>query len=152
VQPIPVQYRKTTEHVKGSTVSAIPANSARLSILLVDDRSSVRDGLRMLLHTQPNFQIVGEAADGAEGVRLARTLEPDLVIMDVQMPELDGITATSEIVRTLPQCSVIILSIYDDEATRARATSAGADAFVAKYEAERMLIPAVEGVGWRLAA
>ncbi|MEX2080750.1 MAG: response regulator transcription factor, partial [Dehalococcoidia bacterium] len=87
--------------------------------------------------------VVGEAADGASAVFLAQQLRPDVVLMDVQMPGVDGITATSEICRRLEGTSVVVLSLYDDVHTRAKAKAAGAAAFVAKQHMDSGLVDAL---------
>lgn len=101
-------------------------------ILLVDDQPAVRQGLRLLLELETRVIVLGEAGTAAEALTLAADLRPDVVIMDVEMPGMDGIEATALLVAMLPQCSVIILTINDSSATRVRAMAAGARAFVEK--------------------
>jgi DNA-binding NarL/FixJ family response regulator len=87
-----------------------------IRILLVDDHSVVRQGLRMFLALDPELEVIGEAADGAEAVRMARELKPDVVLMDMLMPVMDGVTATAIIRRELPDTEVIALtSVLEDE-------------------------------------
>lgn len=104
-----------------------------IGVLLVDDRPTVRRGLRMWLEIEPEVSVVGEAADGEEAVSLAEKLRPDVVLMDVKMPGVDGIEATRKLQAVDPCIAVVILSLYDDTDTRARARNAGAAAFVAKH-------------------
>ncbi|HET6615580.1 MAG TPA: response regulator transcription factor [Dehalococcoidia bacterium] len=115
-----------------------------IRILLADDQPTVRKGLRMRLGLEPGLDIVGEAADGASAVSLARDLAPDIVLMDVEMPGLDGISATEQLKAEAPGCSVIVLTIHDDAQTRERARLAGAAAFVAKQEIDRSLLDAIK--------
>ena len=103
-----------------------------IKILLVDDQPAVRDGLRMRLELEPDLTIVGEACDGLEAVALAQTLVPDVVVMDVEMPGLDGIGATRQLRARTPSMAIVILSIHCDVATRERAREAGATTFVEK--------------------
>jgi DNA-binding NarL/FixJ family response regulator len=107
-------------------------------VLLVDDQPAVRQGLRLLLQLESRIVILGEAGSAAEALALAEVLRPDVVIMDVEMPGMDGIEATALLVAMLPQCSVIILTINGSAATRARAMSAGARAFVEKGRPEEI--------------
>jgi DNA-binding NarL/FixJ family response regulator len=103
-----------------------------IKILLVDDQPAVRDGLRMRLELEPDLAIVGEAGDGLEAVALAQALVPDVVVMDVEMPGLDGIGAARQLRAMTPSMAIVMLSIHCDVTTRARAREAGAIAFVEK--------------------
>ena len=114
-----------------------------IRVLLVDDQSIVRRALRVRFHLEPDLQVVGEASTGSEALTLAQALTPDVVLMDVEMPEMDGIAATAALHRVVPQCAVVILSIYDDAQTRGRAQAAGAVAFVEKRGATDALLSAI---------
>jgi DNA-binding NarL/FixJ family response regulator len=114
-----------------------------IRLLLVDDHAVVRRALRERLELEPDLELVGEAATGREAIDLAASVAPDVVLMDVEMPDLDGIQTTAELRRVLPRCSVVILSIHDDAQTRARALAAGAVEFVEKRGATQMLLAAV---------
>ena len=103
-----------------------------IRVLLVDDHSVVRQGLRMFLDLDPEFEIVGEAADGAEALRLARELKPDVVLMDLQMPGMDGITAMAAIRRELPGTEVVSLASVLEDASAIEAMRAGASGYVLK--------------------
>jgi two-component system response regulator NreC len=115
-------------------------------ILLADDHSLLREGLRLLLERQPEFAVVGEAGDGREAVRLAEELKPDVVVMDIAMPELNGIEATLRIVNGLPRTSVLILSMHHDESYVARALKAGARGYLLKDSLKADLLNAVQAV------
>jgi DNA-binding NarL/FixJ family response regulator len=114
-----------------------------IRVLLVDDQPVVRRGLRVLFRLEPDLQVVGEASTGTEALALAQTLTPDVVLMDIEMPEMDGIEATAALRRVVPQSAVVILSIHDDAQTRGRAQAAGAVAFVEKRGATDALLSAM---------
>lgn len=116
---------------------------ARLRILLADDHTIVRQGLRKILEAQPEWTVVAEAADGRETVRLANELQPDVVILDIGMPLLTGIEATRQIVRRLPSTGVVILSMHSDETYILQALQAGARAYLLKDSADTDLIHGV---------
>jgi DNA-binding NarL/FixJ family response regulator len=106
--------------------------SAPIRIVIADDHPVVRDGLRAVLGTQPDLEVVGEAATGAEAVSLAGSLAPDLVLMDLQMPELDGAAATVRLRDRHPDVHVLVLTTYDTDADIARAIEAGAIGYLLK--------------------
>ncbi len=101
----------------------------RIRILIADDHGIVRKGLRLQLEQNEAFEIVGEAAEGREAVRLSEELLPDVVIMDIAMPNLNGIQATAQLVKKNPQIAVIILSMYSDETYLTRTLAAGAKGY-----------------------
>ena len=103
-----------------------------IRVLLVDDHGVVRQGLHMFLGLDPEFEIVGEAADGAEALRLARELKPDVVLMDLLMPGMDGITATAAIRRELPDTEVVALTSVLEDASVIGAVRAGAIGYLLK--------------------
>ena len=114
-----------------------------IRVLLVDDQAVVRRGLRVLFHLEPDLQVVGEASTGTEALSLAQTLRPDVVLMDITMPGMDGIEATAALRGVVPQSAVVIQSISDDAQTRVRAQAAGAVAFVEKRGATEALLSAI---------
>ena len=114
-----------------------------IRLLLVDDQPTVRRGLGMRLHMEPDIQIVGEASTGKEALSMAQAHSPDVVLMDVEMPEMDGIEATTALRMADSPSAVVILSIHDDTHTRVRAQSAGAVAFVEKRGATDSLLAAI---------
>lgn len=118
----------------------------KLRILLADDHGVVRKGLRFLLETEPDLQVVGEAADGRQAVDMAGELRPDIVVMDIAMPRLNGIDATGQIVKQHPEIGVIMLSMYSDEEYLVRALTAGAKGYLLKDSAETDLVRAVHCV------
>lgn len=114
-----------------------------ITLLLVEDELLVRYGLRMWLDREANVTVVGEASDGAEAITLAQALLPDVVLMDISMPTMDGIAATDALRVMAPRSAVVLLSLYDDATTRARAYAAGATAFVGKQEGVKALQTAI---------
>jgi DNA-binding NarL/FixJ family response regulator len=117
-----------------------------LDILLVDDHKIMRDGLRAILRQSGEFQVVGEAENGSAAVQLARELKPHLILMDISLPGLNGIEATTEILRHQPDARIVILSMYDDEASVIQAIRSGARAFVLKKASDSDLIEALRTV------
>lgn len=119
---------------------------SNVRILLADDHGIVRKGLRFLLERQPGLEVVGEAQDGREAVRLAQELDPTIIVMDIAMPQLNGIDATAQIIKHNPKIGVIMLSMHADETYLVRVLSAGAKGYLLKDVAELDLIRAVETV------
>jgi two-component system response regulator NreC len=117
-----------------------------IRILLADDHVVMRSGLRLLLERQPNLQVVAEAADGQEAVRLAAAENPEVVIMDIAMPHLNGVEATRQIVSRNPETAVVILSMHSDESYVLRSLKAGARAYLLKDSAEADLIAAIHAI------
>jgi two-component system, NarL family, response regulator NreC len=118
----------------------------KLRILLADDHTVMRAGLRTLLERQPNLEVVGETENGRQTVELSASLKPDVLVMDVGMPILNGIEATKQIVDQCSTTSVVILSMHSDEAYVMRALKAGARAYLLKDSAAADLIGAIEAV------
>ena len=114
-----------------------------IRLLIADDHAVVRRGLRLFLDLQPDLEVVGEAADGHEAVAQAAELAPDVVVMDVTMPGLDGIAATRALREAVPGSAVVILTLHDDTATRSRALAAGAIALIAKHQPPNDLLAAI---------
>lgn len=117
-----------------------------IRVLLADDHGVVRKGLRLLLERHEGIEVVGEAADGREAVKLSEELGPNLVIMDIGMPQLNGIDATAKITRKDAAVGVIILSMHSDEGYIVRALGAGAKGYLLKDSAEEDLVRAVRVV------
>ena len=115
-------------------------------ILLADDHQLMRSGLRLVIEQQPDLTIVGEAADGREAVALAKSVRPDVAVMDISMPNLNGIEAAHQIIQSQPDIAVIVLSMHTDESYVLRALKAGAKGYLLKDSAEADLIAAVRAV------
>jgi DNA-binding NarL/FixJ family response regulator len=114
-----------------------------IRILLVDDQTMFRDGLRVLLSTQPDFQIVGEAADGEQAIRKAAALHPDVVLMDLRMPVLDGAAATRRLRAVQPDIRVIVLTTFDEDAAIFDGLRAGATGYLLKDAPTEKLYEAI---------
>ena len=116
------------------------------SILLVDDHKILRDGIRTILERTSDFQVVGEADSGSDAVSQSKRLQPDLILMDIGLPGMNGIDATSEVLRHSPDTRVTILSMYDDENSVVTAFRAGARAFLLKKASSSDLLDALRTV------
>jgi DNA-binding NarL/FixJ family response regulator len=114
-----------------------------IRVLLVDDEANVRQALTMRLGLEPDIEVVGAAPSGAEGIDMARELTPDVVLMDVSMAEMNGLSATDELHRLVPGVRVVMLTMMDDAPTRLMARFAGAAAFVGKHQPDEMLLNAI---------
>jgi DNA-binding NarL/FixJ family response regulator len=117
-----------------------------IRILLADDHNVMRRGLRLLLESQADFNVVGEAADGREAVAHAESMSPDVVVLDITMPNLSGIEAAQRIAAALPRAAIIFLSMHSDEGYVLRALKAGAKGYLLKDSAEGDLIEAIRAV------
>ncbi len=117
-----------------------------VSILIADDHGVLRAGLRSLLDAEPNFKVVGEAADGHETVRVAQELCPDLILLDISMPGLDGIEVTKIIKAKLPKTQILMLTAHEDHALLLEAIRAGASGYVVKRAVEPELTSAIGAV------
>jgi DNA-binding NarL/FixJ family response regulator len=119
---------------------------ASIRVVIADDHPVVRDGLSALLASVPSVTVAGLAADGREAVRLAVTLRPDVLVMDIQMPELSGVTATGEITRTAPEVAVLILTMFDDDDSVFAAMRAGARGYLLKDAQREEIVRAIQAV------
>ena len=118
----------------------------KLRILLVDDHDVVRRGLRSLVEAQVDWKVCGEAATGREAVQKAGRLKPNVVIMDITLPELNGLEATRQIRKATPETQVLILTVHESEELLAEALRAGAHACMLKSDAGRELVSAIEAL------
>ena len=117
-----------------------------IRIVIADDHTIMRSGLRLLLEREPDLKVIGEASDGRESVEMAVRLEPDVVVMDVGMPNLNGIEAARQIATRASGVRIAILSMHSDESYVMRALSAGARAYLLKDSAEADLIAAIRAI------
>jgi two-component system, NarL family, response regulator NreC len=117
-----------------------------IRIILADDHVVMRNGLRLLLERQQNFQVLAEAADGREAVSICEKLRPDVLVLDIAMPNLNGIEAARQVAAKLPHTAIVILSMHADESYVLRALKAGARAYLLKDSAEADLINAIRAV------
>jgi len=117
-----------------------------IRILLADDHNVLREGMRLLLERHPDFEVVGEASDGQETIAQVQHQHPDVVIMDIAMPNLNGIEATRRIVERSPRIGVVILSMHHDESYVIRSLKAGARAYLLKDALKTELITAIHAV------
>jgi len=115
-------------------------------IVLVDDHQLLRDGIRTILEHEPEFEVVGEAGSGAEAVQLCKQLNPDVVVLDIGLPGMNGIDAAAEITRHCSGSRIVMLSMFDDESTVIGAVRSGAHAFVLKKAAATDLLDALRTV------
>ncbi|MFZ3062200.1 MAG: response regulator transcription factor [Actinomycetota bacterium] len=118
----------------------------KTKILLAEDHTIVREGIRELLLKKPEFEVVGEAQDGREAVKLASSLKPDVILMDITMPTLDGLAATREIKKKHPEIKILILTIHDSEEYIYQILKYGADGYVLKEAAYEELVTAIGAV------
>jgi NarL family two-component system response regulator LiaR len=117
-----------------------------IRVLIADDHAMVREGMRRMFEREKDIEVVGEAGDGEEAVRLAEECKPDVAIMDISMPKLDGIEATKEIKKRCPSVTVLILSAYDDDQFVFALLEAGAAGYLLKSVRSREVIDAVRAV------
>lgn len=118
----------------------------KIRILIVDDHAEFRLGLRALLQSVPEVELVGEAEDGTQAVQQALTLQPDIILMDLQMPKLNGVDATRQIVYASPHIGVIMLTMYDDDDSVFAAMRAGARGYLLKGALKAEVLHTVQGV------
>ncbi len=119
---------------------------SKIRVLLADDHGIVRKGLRLLLEQEPDLEVVGEASDGREAVKYVEDNHADVAVIDVAMPQLNGIDAASQMMKTRPSLGVIMLSMYSDESYVLRALNAGAKGYLLKETADADLVRAIRAV------
>lgn len=140
----PIRATGRTKPVRARRNSTPPATAIRL--LLVDDHPVVREGLRSCLARHPQLTIVGEAASGEEALRLARRLKPDLVLMDINLPGINGLAAAARLRTTTPKARVLILSVHENREYVAEVARSGARGYILKDTAPAELVRAIEAV------
>jgi len=118
----------------------------KIRILLADDQELIRKGLTIILNHQPDLEVVGQAADGAEVIHLAKALRPDVILMDLKMPNVNGIQATRQIVSTQPRAQIIVLTTYDTDEWVFEAIRAGAVGYLLKDATTDTLVEAIRSV------
>lgn len=117
-----------------------------INILIADDHAIVRTGLRALLRSEPGLQLVGEATGGYEAIELVGKTRPDILILDLSMPDLDGIAVTRQLEPQYPDLRILILTVHEDEAMLREAIRAGASGYIVKHAAEAELIAAINTI------
>lgn len=122
------------------------AETLEITVLLADDHEVVREGLRLALLRSPHIRVVGEAPDGETAVSLAERRRPDVIVMDLRMPGMDGIEATEEIMRRLPDAKVLIFTAYSERALLQRGLESGARGYILKEAPHETLLRAIEKV------
>jgi DNA-binding NarL/FixJ family response regulator len=131
------------------SISGDTINVKAIRILLVDDQSSVRRGLAMRLQLESDITVVGEAEDGIAAVEAAQTLQPDVLVMDYEMPGMDGIQAAKTLADLGLESRVVMLSIHDNPSVKQAAAGAGVHAFVAKHQPSEALLAAIRSAAGR---
>ena len=117
-----------------------------MRILIAEDLEVIRSGIRSILARRPAWEICGEAVNGLEAVRLAKELRPDIIIMDIRMPIMNGLEATRQVIKDDPDSKVLMLTMHEAESLVETARRAGASGYVVKFQAARTLIHALERV------
>lgn len=117
-----------------------------IRLLIADDHAIVREGLRGLIETEPGIEIVGEAENGAEAVRLANQVKPDVVLLDLVMPEMDGLEAIEELRKNDPDAKILVLTSFDEDEKIFRAVKAGAQGYLLKDSSPQELLNAIQDV------
>ncbi len=131
---------------RGSAVSATPDKTDKIHVLIVDDHTILRAGLRMLLNAHPDIEVVGEASDGNQAIMSAQRLQPDVILMDIAMPECNGIEATRQIKRLIPETRVLVLTMHENEEYLFQVLRAGASGYILKEAADTELVTAIRVV------
>ncbi len=117
-----------------------------MQILIADDHELVRNGLRTVLEKQPGWKVCGEAVNGRQAVELAKELGPDVIVLDITMPELNGLEATRQICKALPKAEVLILTMHESEQLVSEVLTAGARGYILKADTSRLLVSAIESL------
>lgn len=118
----------------------------KMRILVADDQEIVREGVRAVVERQRGWEVCGEAGNGRESVSLAKKLKPDAIILDLKMPEIDGLTAVKQIKRAVPKTEILVLGTHESDDLIEQVFEAGAKSYVRKAEAGRLLVPALKSL------
>ncbi len=121
-------------------------NEQRIKVLLADDHAVMRSGLRLLIDNQPDMHVIGEAGDGLQAINQTAALRPDVVLLDLTMPKIDGLTCLKQIRERTPQARVLILTMHADEQYLREAISRGANGYVVKQAADQEVLSAIRAV------
>ncbi|HEY8324104.1 MAG TPA: response regulator transcription factor [Ktedonobacterales bacterium] len=135
--------RQATDATSAEGDAEQPAPQKLIRVLLADDHTILRAGLRMMLDAQPDIEVVGEASDGRQALAEAQRLQPDVVLMDITMPEMNGIEATRQVKRALDSTRVLILTMHENEEYLFQVLRAGASGYILKEAASTELISAI---------
>jgi DNA-binding NarL/FixJ family response regulator len=133
--------------MEGAAESGYRQAMGELRVVIADDEEMVRSGLRMVVDAQPDLTVVGEAADGREVTETVRRTKPDVVLMDIRMPHVDGVQATRAVLSATPAPRVVMLTTFDDDATLYEALRAGASGFLLKASPPEQLLDGIRAVG-----
>lgn len=136
----------TMDSADNDSSSPRPARPGAIRVLVVDDQALIRRGLALMLDLEPDVEVIGQAADGAEAVLLARLHRPDVVLMDLRMPRMDGVAATRTITADLPEVQIVVLTTFDSDELVFDAVRAGAQAYLLKDADEQELLETVRAV------
>ena len=117
-----------------------------IKLMLVDDHDVVRTGLRSFLETQPGFEVIAEAKNGRQALEKAREVQPDIVLMDITMPDMDGIEATLQLKNLYPECQILVLTVHADKQYFMKMLSVGASGYLTKQAAADELVAAIQAV------
>lgn len=117
-----------------------------IKLMLVDDHDVVRTGLRSFLETQPDFEVIAEAKTGVQAIEKARVAQPDIVLMDITMPEMDGMETTLQLKKIYPDCQILVLTVHADKQYFMKMLSVGASGYITKQAAADELIAAIQAV------
>ena len=134
------------DKAESENISSERDNAGPIRVLLADDHTILRAGLRMMLSVQPDIEIVGEASDGRQAITEAQRLQPDVILMDITMPELNGIEATRKVKKLLPETRVLVLTMHENEEYLFQVLRAGASGYILKEAADTELISAIRSV------
>jgi CheY-like chemotaxis protein len=143
--PVEKALPEASDKIYSKPVSVQPGIGDKIRVLLADDHPIVRQGLVTMLNLQPDIEVVGEASDGEEAVSLAKKLQPDVILMDINMPRMNGLEATRIIHSEFPDIRIIGLSMYAEDEQAAAIIAAGASAYRSKSENTALLLAAIRG-------